>query len=72
MSDLLSALTDTYERLLIDPRTIVKDMTFDAFCDWVDLGSKEDLIACLKVFESSKMHVGYTSVIKFKIRQLTT
>lgn len=58
--------------LVKEPMLIVGDMTFDDFCDWVDLGTKDDLIACLKVFESNNMSEAYTMVLKLRIDQMTS
>ena len=65
----MEGLIDMYEELLSDPNEIVGDMTFDEYCEWVDLGTLEDWIACLKVFKEKGMHEAYIRILEHRINQ---
>lgn len=55
-------VTDAYESM-IDPVSFVSDMTIDEFCDWLQLGSEEDVKATLRAFEKCDLPA-HISIIK--------
>lgn len=48
------------------PRNLVKDMSFDDFCDWCDKGTREDLEAALVEFEKDNLPE-HCRIIKYKL-----
>lgn len=60
----------SYEQLIDNPLNIVGDMSYDEYCDWLDLGTKEDLKATLEKFVSAKMPKDYIEILKIKLNSL--
>lgn len=60
----------SYEQLIDNPLNIVGDMSYDEYCDWLDLGTKEDLKATLEKFVSEKMPQDYIEILKIKLNSL--
>ncbi|MBS3739634.1 MAG: hypothetical protein KGY51_11685 [Psychroflexus sp.] len=56
-----------YEAITADPWNLIKDMTYDDYMDWLDLGTKEDLEATLEVFENSNVPNCIIDILKIEL-----
>jgi hypothetical protein len=65
----IQELVSGYLDLLKHPRKIVGKMTYDEYCDWLEPGSLEDLIAARKVFVKDNL-TRYVDVIDTYIKKL--
>lgn len=65
-------LHSNYEQLIDNPMNIVGDMSYDEYCDWLDLGTKEDLEATLEKFKSTNSYMpqDYICILKLKLNSL--
>ena len=55
---------------LIDPCEVVKGMSYDEFIDWLELGTKDDILQAIKVFEEKKLveHVKIMNIYLDKMK----
>lgn len=67
--ELVEQLVSGYEDLLKHPIKIVGKMTYDEYCDWLELGSLEDLIETRKVFVKDNL-TRHINVIDIYIKKL--
>lgn len=63
----MERLLEMYDEILSDPNLIVGDMSFDEYCEWVDLGNIDDWKACLEVFKAKDMNEAYIRILEHKI-----
>jgi len=64
----IQELVSGYLDLLKHPIKIVGGMTYDEYCDWLELGSLEDLIETRKVFVKDNL-TRYVDVIDIYIKK---
>jgi len=63
-------MNNEFYKKLISPDTIIKDMSFDEFTDWLDLAlEKEDLIAAREEFEKVEGLEDYVTIINIYIKK---
>lgn len=55
--------TNAFYEKIIKPSNLVKDMSYDDFIDWLDLGDEEDVMAALDAFKKDGV-TEYVKIIK--------
>ena len=57
-----------YQNITADPWNLIKDMTYNEYMDWLDIGTKEDLEATLEVFEKSNVPKCFIDILKIELK----
>ena len=47
--DFIMNIVDAYDNIIL-PKELVKNMSYDDFIDWLELGTEQDIIEAIKVF----------------------
>ena len=68
----LNEITNFYENLISDPHSVVGDMDYDEFVDWLELGTVEDIEEAILVFAAHNMfhHVTVMKLTANRLRKL--
>ena len=67
-SEGITNIVDAYDNIII-PTELVKNMSYDDFIDWLELGSKQDIEAAIKVFERYNL-TGYVEIMKIHLKRM--
>jgi len=64
MQDPMDDLNKAYEEI-IEPKNLIKNMNYDEFVDWAEIGTKEDIECAIRVFQAwgLKDHVKIMKII---------
>lgn len=70
MSKEIDKLDEAYQDL-IKPESLVKDMSYDEFMEWLELGTKEDIQAALKRFEETESGMQHhCEIMRIKLKSM--
>lgn len=67
--DSMSQLIIGYLELLKNPKKVVGNMSYDEYCEWLEDGSLDDLLAARTVFEKENL-TEHIKVIDIYIKKL--
>lgn len=59
---------DAYNNIII-PTELVKNMTYDDFIDWLELGTKQDIIETIKIFERYNLNT-HIKIMKIHLERM--
>lgn len=63
----VSDYNEFYEKLS-KPKTLTEDMSYDEFCDWLELGTEEDVKSAIKAFKEDGLD-SHVEVMELHLKQ---